>query len=161
MRNGLLLLTGAWLAAGCSMEIPDFVGREGGGDGFYRVGGEELPDPVPVAMRSVVAERSLTGVIVRVEGEAPAQGYWGAALEPVGDGAPDASGAVSFRFTAIPPVAVEAVGPARTRQLSAAVYVPNLALKTTRAVRVAGLGTAQTLPLPAAPAPPPVTAPEF
>jgi hypothetical protein len=155
MRNGLLLLTGALLAAGCSMEMPNFVGREGG-DGFYRLGGEELPDPVPVAMRSAVAERSLTGVIVRVEGEAPTQGYWGAMLEPVGDGAPDASGAVSFRFVAIPPMSVEAVGPPRTRRLSAAVYVPNLALKNTRAVRVAGIGTAQTLPLPAPPAPPPV-----
>ena len=160
MRNGLLLLTGAWLVAGCSMEIPDFVGREGG-NGFYRSGGEELPDPAPVAMRSAVAERSLTGVIVRVEGEAPAQGYWGAALEPVGGGAPDASGVVSFRFVAIPPLSVEAAGPARTRRLSAAIYVPNLALKTTRAVRVAGLGAAQTLPLPAAPAAPPPVAPEF
>jgi hypothetical protein len=160
MRNGLLLLAGAWLFAGCSMELPNFVGREGG-DGFYRLGGEEIPDPVPVAMRSAVAERSLTGVIVRVEGEAPTQGYWGAALEPVGDGAPDASGAVSFRFVAVPPASAEPVGPARTRRLSAAVYVPNLALKTTRAVRVAGLGTAQTLPLPAPPAPPPVEPPEF
>jgi hypothetical protein len=160
MRNGLLLLASAWLVAGCGGGMPDFLGREGG-DGFYRVGGEALPDPVPVAMRSVVAERSLTGVIVRVEGEAPAQGYWGAALEPVGDGTPDAGGAVSFRFVAIPPVAVEAVGPARTRRLSAAAYVPNLALKNVRAVRIAGIGTAQTLPLPAAPAPPPVVAPEF
>jgi hypothetical protein len=125
------------------------------------VGGEEVPDPVPVAMRSAVAERSLTGVIVRVDGEAPTQGYWGAALEPVGTGAPDASGAVSFRFVAIPPASVEAVGPARTRRLSAAVHVPNLALKNTRAVRIAGVGTAQTLPLPAPPAPPPVAAPEF
>jgi hypothetical protein len=160
MRNGLLLLAGAWLLAGCGGGMPNFLGREGG-DGFYRLGGEELPDPVPVAMRSAVAERSLTGVIVRVEGEAPAQGYWGAALEPVGAGAPDASGVVSFRFVAIPPTSVEAVGPARTRRLSAAVSVPNLALKSTRAVRIAGIGTAQTLPLPAAPAPAPVVAPEL
>jgi hypothetical protein len=160
MRNGLWLLAGACLLAGCGGGVPDFLGREGG-SGYYRVGGEELPDPVPVALRSAVAERSLTGVIVRVEGEAPTQGYWGAALEPVGAGAPDASGAVSFRFVAVPPASAEAGGPARTRRLSAAVHVPNLALKTTRAVRIAGIGTAQTLPLPAAPELPPPTPPEF
>jgi hypothetical protein len=65
MRNGLLLLAGAWLLAACGGGMPDFLGREGG-DGFYRVGGEELPDPVPVAMRSATAERALNGVIVRV-----------------------------------------------------------------------------------------------
>jgi hypothetical protein len=151
MRNGLLLLASAWLLAGCSVEIPDFLGREGGDDSRYRLGGEELPDPVPVAMRSATAERALHGVIVRVEGEAPTQGYWGAELRPVGGGEPDAAGVVSFRFMAVPPASVEAVGPARTRQLSAAVFVPNLALRQTRAVRVAGIGTAETLPLPEAP----------
>jgi hypothetical protein len=160
MRNGLLLLAGAWLLAGCGGGggMPDFLGREGG-DGYYSVRGEEPPQPVPVAMRSATAERALTGVIVRVEGEAPTQGYWGAALRPLGDGAPDAAGVVSFRLTAIPPAEVEAVGPARTRELSAAVFVPNRALRQTRAVRVAGLNAAETLPLPAAPTRPATVAP--
>ena len=61
------------------------------------------PDPVPVPMRSATAERALHGVIVRVEGEAPTQGYYGAELRPLGDGAPDAAGVVSFRFVAMPP----------------------------------------------------------
>ena len=150
MRNGLLLLASAWLLGACGGGMPDFLGREGG-DGYYRVGGEAPPEPVPVAMRVATAERALHGVIVRVEGEAPTQGYWGAELRPVGDGAPGAAGVLSFRLVAVPPASVEAVGPGRTRQLSAAVFVPNLALRQTRAVRVAGLNAAETLPLPAAP----------
>lgn len=159
MRNGLLLLAGACLLAACSMDIPNFVGREG--DGTYQVGGAEVPDPVTVPMELATAERGLNGVIVRVEGAAPTQGYWGAALVPVGSGEPDAAGAVSFRFVAVPPAGVEAVGPPRTRQLSAGVFVPNRALKTTRAVRISALGKTETLPLPAAPVPSFEVAPEF
>lgn len=160
MRSGLMLLVGLVLLAGCGDGVPTFLGREGG-TGFYSVGGEPAPVPVAVPMREATAERALHGVIVRVEGEAPTQGYWGAALLPLGTGDPDAAGVVSFRFVAIPPAGVEAVGPARTRQLSAGVFIPNLALRTTRAVRVAGIGTAETLPLPAAPPRPQVAAPDF
>jgi hypothetical protein len=39
------------------------------------------------------------------------------------------------------------VGPARTRTLTAAIFVPNLALKDLRGFRVAGNGAVQTLPL--------------
>ena len=64
MRNGLILLAAAALAAGCSMEIPDFLGREGGSDGYYRLGGEEPPpEPRAVALRQAEAERALHGVI--------------------------------------------------------------------------------------------------
>ena len=150
MRNGLLLLAGACLLAGCGGGLPGFLGREGN-DGIYRVGGEPVAEPVPVPLQAATAERGLYGVIVRVEGAAPTQGYWGARLQTVGIGEPDAAGVVSFRFVAVPPDAAAAVGPPRTRALSAAVFVPNLALRNTRAVRVAGTGTAQTLPLPAAP----------
>ena len=160
MRNGLLLLAGSLLLAGCGGGMPGFLGREGG-DGTYRIGGEVLPEPVPVAMREATAERALHGVIVRVEGEAPTQGYWGAALVPVGGGTPDAAGVVSFRFVAIPPAGAEAVGPARTRQLSAGLFIPNLSLRQTRAVRIAGLNAAETLPLPAAPARPLAAAPDL
>ena len=155
MRNGLLLLAGACLVAGCSFDMPNFLGREGGGDGSYQLGGGDPPPvPRPVPMREATVERALHGVIVRVEGEAPTQGYYSAALRPLGDGAPDAAGVVSFEFVAVPPATVAAVGPARTRQLSAAVFVPNLALKQMRAVRLSGGGAVQTLGLPAAPAPP-------
>jgi hypothetical protein len=160
MGNRLLLLAAALMLAGCGGGMPDFLGREGG-TGYYRIGGEVLPQPVPVAMTDATVERGLYGVLIRVTGEAPAQGYWSTLLEPLGTGEPDAAGVVSFRLMAVPPAAVGAVGPARTRQLSAGLFIPNRALRETRAVRVAGLGAPQTLPLPAAPARPPVAPSAF
>ena len=111
-------------------------------------------------MRSATAERALHGVIVRVEGEAPTQGYWGAELRPLGDGAPDAAGVVSFRFVAVPPAGVEAVGPARTRQLSAGSSSRTSRLRRPGRCGVAGLDAAETLPLPEAPARPLAVSPD-
>src|SRR3954466_2480629 len=87
MRNGLLLLAGAAVLAGCSMEIPSFMGREGdsGNYNFNLIGKHEAPPQArPVQLRQAVAERALFGVIVRVTGEAPTQGYSTAQLVPVG-----------------------------------------------------------------------------
>ena len=94
LRNGLLLLASLGIA-GCSMEVPGFLGREGAGDGFYSVRRQPPPEPVPVALRQATLERALHGVIIRVDGEAPTQGYWGAALVPLRGGTPDAAGIVS------------------------------------------------------------------
>jgi hypothetical protein len=146
MRNLLLLLASLGIA-GCSMEIPSFLGREGGGEGFYSIRGEPSPEPVPVPLRQATLERALHGVIIRVDGEAPTQGYWAATLVPLRGGTPDAAGIVSFALMAVPPTGPEAVGPARTRRLTAAVFVPTLALKDLRGFRVSGPGTAHTLPL--------------
>ena len=47
----------------------------------------------------------------------------------------------------MPPAAPEAVGAERTRSLTAAVFMPNLALKNLRGFRVAGGGAVETLTL--------------
>ena len=47
----------------------------------------------------------------------------------------------------VPPAVPEAIGPARTRTVTAAVFVPNLALKSLKGFRVAGAGNVQTLTL--------------
>jgi hypothetical protein len=147
MRNGLMLLAGVALLAGCSVEIPSFMGREGGGQGFYNVRGEPPPEPVRLALREATLERALHGVIIRVDGEAPTQGYFSAALVPLNNGVPDEAGIVTFEFMAVPPSTTQAIGPARSRQITAAVFLPTLALKNIRGFRLAGAGTAQTLPL--------------
>jgi hypothetical protein len=147
MRNGLVLLAGLWLLAGCGGGMPGFLGREGGTDGVYDLRGEPLPEPRSLFLRQAAAEPALHGVILRVVGEAPTQGWWGAELRPLAGGSPDAAGIVSFELVAIPPQTTEAVGPARTRQLSAAVFFPTLALEDLRGFRVAGGGAVQTLPL--------------
>jgi hypothetical protein len=144
MRNIWLLVLAV---AGCTMEIPDFVGREGGGAGSYSLRREPQPDPRPVPLRAATLERALHGVIVRVEGEAPTWGFHDAALRPLGGGAPDAAGIMSFELVAVPPQPPEPAGAARSRRLTAAVFVPTLALKDVRGFRVAGAGQVQTLPL--------------
>jgi hypothetical protein len=145
MRKALSLLAGLVLLAGCSMEVPGFLGREGNYEGFYSVRGEPTPDPVPLAMRMAVLEPALHGVIVRVEAESPTQGYYSATLAPLNDARPDQAGIITFRLVATPPSDPQAVGPARTRQLSAAAFLPTLALKNVRAIRVAGLNDVVTL----------------
>jgi hypothetical protein len=148
LRNGLILLAAAAFAGGCSMEMPNFVGREGGGDGIYRLGGPEPPPEArAVALRQTQAERALHGVILRVVGEAPTQGYYSANLRPLGGGAPDAAGILSFELVAFPPAEPQAVGPARTRVLTAGLFVPNKTLEDLRGFRVAGRGTVQTVTL--------------
>jgi hypothetical protein len=146
MRNGLSWLAGLVLLAGCSVDMPSFVGREGGGDGVYQLGGG-TPPPAPraLALREAALEPGLHGTILRVIGEAPTQGYYGAALRPLGSGDPDAAGVLSFELVATPPAAAGTVGPARTRTLSAAIFVPNKALEDLRGFRVAGAGAVETL----------------
>ena len=150
MRNGLLLLAGAGacLLAGCGTGVPTFLGRESeGGNSFYSVrGGPPPAEPRTVPLRLATTEPALHGMILRVQGEAPQQGYHTALLRPIGSG-PDAAGILSFELVAVPPPAAEAVGPARTRELSAAIFVPNLTLKKLRGFRVTGGGSVQTLPL--------------
>jgi hypothetical protein len=145
MRNGLLLLAALGALAACSMELPSFLGREGTSEGFYNVRGEPPPEPRSVPVREAVLERGLHGMIVRVRGEAPTQGFYAARLAPVSGGEPDAAGIISFEFVAVPPSAPQAIGPARTRELSAAVFFPSLALKDVRGFRIAGAGSVQAL----------------
>ena len=155
MRKGLALLAGLVLLAGCSMEVPSFLGREGNASGFYSVRGEPPPEPVQIPLRTATLERALHGVIVRIDAVAPTQGYYSATLVPVNDGRPDQAGIVTFRLVAVPPAAPQAVGPERTRKMTAAAFMPTLALKSARAIRVAGGGTVVTLtPIPRPPAAP-------
>jgi hypothetical protein len=146
LRSGWVML-GLSALAGCSMEIPAFLGRENAGAATFSMDEELQPDPRPVPLRQATLERALHGVIVRVEGEAPTWGFHTATLRPLGGGAPDAAGILGFELVAIPPQAPEPVGAARSRLLTAAVFVPTLALKEVRGFRVAGAGGVQTLPL--------------
>jgi len=127
--------------------VPDFLGREGSGGGSYSLRPPPQADPVPVPMRTARAERGLGGYIVRAEAVAPTQGYYAAELAPLGGGVPDANGVLRYQLVARPPSGPQAVGPDRTRELRAGLFVPNRALRDMRAVHIAGSNTAQTLSL--------------
>lgn len=150
IRNGLLLLAGAGalLLAGCGGGMPGFLGREGAGNtGYYSLrGGPPPPQPRSVPLTLATTEPALHGMILRVEGQAPTWGYHTALLRPVGSG-PDAAGILTFELVAVPPQGAEPAGPARSRQLSAAIFVPALAMKNLQGFRVTGGGAVQTLPV--------------
>lgn len=145
MFRGVSILTGATLLAGCAVELPGFVGRDNTGQSTYVLGGgPSAPDPVALPLRRAEAERGLHGVIVVVEGLAPTQGFYGAQLVQVAGGGAEVLG---FELVAVPPDFPGAVGPERTRQLSAAVFVPNGALRRVSAARIAGATSSVTVPL--------------
>lgn len=121
----------------------------------------DLPDAIPVPMRDATIERGYGGVIVRATGVAPTQGYFNALLLVDDGGAPDAAGVITLRLKAVPPPTPEAVGPERTRLLLTAAFAQDLELRGVRAFRVVSSQTSVTLPVPAAPAPPPIAAPDF
>lgn len=145
MKSPLALVLPLLALAGCSVEMPEFLGRTGSGEAVYTLRGDPVPEPVPVPLASARVERFNFGVIVRVEGIAPSQGYWGAALQIATEA--EASGIMPMAFTAIPPEQVEAIGPPQTRVLTAAAFVPNRAMKGVRGFQVTGAGSGETLTL--------------
>lgn len=133
--------------------MPSFLGREGDGDdNTFTLGGDAPEDayvPVEVPLTSAVAERALHGVIVRAESVTPTQGYFGALLAPVDPASrADENGILAMRLTAIPPATPQATGPARTRTLTAALFVQNVTLRDVKAFRVMGAPNSLTIPVP-------------
>lgn len=146
----LIALLPLVLLAGCGGGVPDALGREGAGaQGVYSLSREPdaLPDPIPMPLTALTIEPALNGTIVRVESVAPTQGYHTARLVAQASGAPDDTGTVGFVLTAIPPEGAEAAGPARTRTLRAAVFVPNQAKRRVKSVRILDATGVRTVPL--------------
>lgn len=146
----LIALLPLVLLAGCGGGVPDVFGREGSGaEGVYALRGEAeaLPEPVPVPMAALTVEPALNGTIIRVDSVVPTQGYHSARLIAQANGEPDDTGTVGFVLTAIPPEGAEAIGPARTRTLRAAVFVPNRAKRQVKSVRILDATGVRTVPL--------------
>lgn len=130
--------------------MPNMFGREGSGSGSsYSLSGnaDALPDPIPVPLTTLTVEPALNGTIIRVNSVAATQGYHSARLVSQGNGEPDDTGTIGFVLTAIPPMDAEAIGPARTRTLHAAVFVPNLAKRQVKSVRILDATGVRTIPL--------------
>lgn len=115
--------------------------------GLFTREAADLPDAVPVPMRTAVLERGYGGSILRVTGIAPTQGFFNAALVAENGGAVDAAGVLTVALLAVPPLAPQAVGPERTRLLITAAFVQTLELRDIRAFRVVASNNAVTLPV--------------
>lgn len=144
----LLVLTG------CSVEVPEFLGREGTGDSNFGFSAEPLPTSEPIQVTSARVETALRGIIVRVDGLSPTQGYYGAQLErrtpaPIQAEQVDqpTSGLIELNLIAFPPPEPETVGPASTRVLRAAIFLPTRLLEDATGVRVYGGEQATTIAL--------------
>jgi hypothetical protein len=172
MRFAVVTLAGALLVGGCTFDLgSNLPQRDRNTDSDATVRSEEqglltglftrtpvdLPDAVPVPMREANVERGYGGVILRVTGVAPTQGWFNAALLPAE--APDGAGVLTVSLVAVPPLAPEAVGPERTRLLMTAAFLQDLELREIRAFRIVASNQSVTLPTPARPAPPPVELP--
>jgi len=133
-------LTGcSWFGFG-SDDAPDQGAASGGVAGLSvdQVAAPIAPDGTVLvdSLAEVVPEPALRGVILRATSIASTQGYHDAMLVAANGGAPDANGIVTFAFRATPPLGNQPVGPARSRMLTAAVFVHDSDLDEIRGFRV-------------------------
>ena len=114
-------------------------------------GAAELPvdeSDVVESIDTAVLEPSLRGTVLRVTSTAPTQGWYDARLAPLDRGEPDEDGRLRYEMRAVAPTAAEATGPARTRQLVVATYIPDDVLAAASSVRVISRGKVVDLRIP-------------
>ena len=95
---------------------------------------------VLASIDQAILEPALNGTILRVTTTAPTQGYHSGRLSPVGRGDVTAEGLLLYEVRAIPPEEVQATGPARTRQVIVATFIPEDIRDAARAVRIISRG---------------------
>lgn len=173
-RRLVAAVAAATAIAGCSFDLGSIPPSDRNVDSEAEVRDEErgllsglftrtpadLPDAVPVPMREATVERGYGGVILRVTGVAPTQGFYNAALVPENGGVPDAAGVMTVALVAVPPETREAVGPERTRLLMTGAFMSDRELRDVRAFRVVAGPNSVTLPTPRPPAAPVVPPPD-
>lgn len=85
---------------------------------------------------NIQPEAALRGLIIRVTATAPTQGYHSPRLVARNRGKPDENGIITYEFRVMPPEVSQGLGPARTRQLVAATFIPDATLNKTLGFRV-------------------------
>lgn len=157
--NVLAMLAGLALLAGCGIlpasELRDAAPERARATepgliaGLFTRRPPELPDAVAVSnLRAATVERASGGVILRVTGVAPTQGYFAPTLAARTEDGPDAAGLLTVSFLAVPPLEPQQIGPERTRLLLAAAYASDLELRGVRGIRLVAGPNVRTLPLP-------------
>lgn len=80
------------------------------------------------AVRSIAVERTTSGAILRVVGQAARQGYYDVRLVPLNDGEPDETGALVYELRAKAPEVWTGAATPRAREIHAATHVSNKTL---------------------------------
>lgn len=157
--NVFATLAGLALLAGCGV-LPASERRDAAPErasasesgliaGLFTRRSPELPDAVAVSnLRAATVERASGGVIVRVTGVAPTQGYFAPTLLARTQDGPDAAGLLTVSFLAVPPLESQQIGPERTRLLLGAAYASDLELRGVRGIRLVAGPNVQILSLP-------------
>jgi hypothetical protein len=107
---------------------------------------DELGTVLVPVVRQVRAERGDLGLIVWAEGVTATQGYWDAELRPVGP-VPE-GGTLTLELRVRPPLEPQAVGPERTRLVTAGMALGAREAASFGAVRVVGARNAGTAAMP-------------
>ena len=94
--------------------------------------------PLVREITALVVEQTPGGAIVRVTGLPPEQGWFAPELVSLNiDGEP-IDGVLSYSFRAVPPKGPTRVSTRQSRELTAAVFVPELILQRVRVIQVTG-----------------------
>ncbi len=97
--------------------------------------------PLVDRLTGAFAEPTPTGVIIRATALPPTQGYYAAGLTSEGI----ENGTLTLSFRARPPQRAMPAGPARLRELVAAVYLTRAQVQGLRRVRLRAAGNSRTL----------------
>lgn len=150
MRRKLMVVAGVLALAGCE-SIP--VTR------YFQPPPAPPPDTSPIGepadeagtvlvpfVRQLRADPGDLGVIVWAEGVTATQGYWDAELRRVN--APGAGGVLVLELRVRPPLEPQAVGPERTRLVTAALALTTREAADLQSVRVVAATNAATAAMP-------------
>jgi hypothetical protein len=92
----------------------------------------------------LAVEPAIGGGVVRATGIPPVQGYWDAELVST-DNLEPVDGVLTLEFRIRPPEQPTLIGPPRSREVTAAIFVSRQKLDRTREIRVLGAGTSRSV----------------
>ena len=108
---------------------------------------EETLDPIAVEnerrplvsqITSLVVERTPEGAVVRATALPTSQGWFAAELVSATQDGEPVEGVLSYAFRAVPPPTPQPQSTPQSRELSAAVFIPNIVLERVRVIQVTG-----------------------
>jgi len=135
--------------AGCESRLNPFNWFGGSREATLPVGAAEAPTIVPQDPRpsvdqiaALTIDRVPGGALVTAVGVPATQGWFEAALVPVtrdAEGLPQAEGGeIVLRFVAVPPLQPQPAGTARSREITAGLFLSDRRLEGVRTITVRG-----------------------